>query len=102
MYATIVHSDVSIINKQIWKFEMSIKVQKFIWYIRKEARFTSYIIPKRTVTDELTLLFYNNGETINHLLVVYQFAHFVWSVIHKASIHIHHVTFVNKMCNIFR
>ena len=84
-YLALVHSDLPNINKVIWKLKIPLKVNIFLWYLRRGVVLTRDNLAKRNWQGSKNCCFCHKDETILHLFYECRFVRFVWCIIQVAT-----------------
>jgi hypothetical protein len=83
-YSALIHQDVPSLNKIIWKTKTPLKINIFMWYLRRGVILTKDNLVQRNWQGNEKCCFCHKNETIKHLFLECRFARVVWSCIQVA------------------
>lgn len=66
-YLELIHQDIPNLNKKIWKLKTPLKINFFLWYLRRGVILTKNNLTKRNWQGNQQCYFYHKNEMIQHL-----------------------------------
>jgi hypothetical protein len=86
-YLALIHSDVSNLNKRLWKLKVLLKIKIFLWYLQRGVVLTKDNLAKRNWQGSVLCCFCHKDETIQHLFFNCPLARSIWRIIQVATNH---------------
>ena len=85
MYDAMVHCDVPVDNRKLWKLKIPLRVKIFLWFLNKGVILTRDNLARRNWHGSKTCVFCQHDESIKHLFFECKFARAVWAIVQVAS-----------------
>lgn len=82
MYNTLISNGTDIGEKARWKSKIPLKIEVFMWYIRKGVVLTKDNLGRRNWQGDKIHVFCSGNESIQHLFFDCHFAKFIWRAVH--------------------
>jgi len=85
IYDAMVHCDVPVDNRKLWKLKIPLRVKIFLWFLNRGVILTRYNLARRNWHGSKTCVFCQHDESIKHLFFECKFARAVWAIVQVAS-----------------
>ena len=85
MYDAMVHSDVPVDNRKLWKLKMPLRVKIFLWFLNRGVILTRDNLARRNWQGSKTCVFCQHDMSIKHLFFECKFARAIRVIVQIVS-----------------